>query len=78
LRRHFDEVKAEIPSHFNGFKGRDNAFLLALIIYEPHFADADLLVDPQVFVCQLASFGLAAQPQQDGRIAAAGSERTER
>jgi hypothetical protein len=45
--------------------------LLALIVYKPHFTDTDLFVDPQVFVCQLTSFGLAAM------AAAAGSERTE-
>ena len=29
--------------------------LLSLFVDEPHFADADLFVDPQVFVCQLTS-----------------------
>ena len=67
LRRDFDEVQAQVAGHLDGLERRDDALLLALVVYEPHFADTDLLVDPQVFVCQLTSFGLAALPGRDGR-----------
>ena len=61
MRRDFDKIQAQLTRHFYRLRRRNYSFLLALIIHKPHFADTDLLVDPQVFICQLTSFGLAAQ-----------------
>ena len=43
LRRDFDEIQAQIAGHLDSLERRDDALLLALIVYEPHFADTDLL-----------------------------------
>jgi hypothetical protein len=46
LRRDFDKVETEVACHLDGFGRRNDALLLALIVYEPHFADTDLFIDP--------------------------------
>jgi hypothetical protein len=61
LRGDFDEVQAQFAGHFYRLGRWNYAFLFTLIIYKPYFTDTDLFVDPQVFVCQLTSFGLTAQ-----------------
>jgi hypothetical protein len=44
--RDLDEVKTSLASHLQGFKGRNDADLLALVVDQPDFSDANPLIDP--------------------------------
>lgn len=61
LGSNLDKVETKLARNLQSLESGNNPSLLALLVNQAYFAHADLLIDPQVFLCQLASsFACAA------------------